>query len=247
MCRMEWRQDVDNWSLCMWLCCELGLCWTRTLWRGGQGMFGGSLETLHLHQVLFCRSSAKQRTKWAPANMFLRIQCVCLKALTPPYPPPPLPGPGSESCLTETGVTVASGVCSSDMSDPWWESWLCLFVMRNTFSVMWKDAGMLLDSYRRHISSGQLLFPVGGTKWNATEARHVSIFFVSSGFFMFCFVLFFLFFYFILNVTYASKVQACGLGTVIFALCSAGFRAVLLKRNLFVHKEPGPLDVSFDW
>lgn len=69
------------------------------------------------------------------------------------------------------------------------------------------------------------------------RGRHVSIFFVSSGFFMFCF--FFFYYYFISNVTYASIVQACGLGTVMFALCSAGFGTVLLKEISLYIKSQG--------
>lgn len=52
-------------------------------------------------------------------------------------------------------------------------------------------------------------------------------------------VFFCLFFYFILNVTYASIVQACGLGTVMFALCSAGFGIVLIKEISLYIKSQG--------
>lgn len=146
-------------------------------------------------------------------NVFLKICCICVYVweLSAPYPQTLILNTASQRLNTFWWRVVPA---LSNMSDPWWEWRLCLFVTllihQHMFYMMWKDVGMLSDSFGRHISSGLncSLRQGTSTKQNMTWVR-----------------LFFLFWifhelYWNLEIPDAWTVQARGLGTLIFALFS---------------------------
>lgn len=128
MFRMEWRQDVDNWSLCV--CdCAISFCSTRALWRGCQ-------VTLGQPGKIYIKPSsiwALQKTR-GQVGTHLRFSkygvciCVYIWALSAQFPQALILNNASQRInkLTFWWPVVTA---LSNMSDPWSESRLCLFMM----------------------------------------------------------------------------------------------------------------------
>lgn len=128
MFRMKWRQDVDNWSLCLWPCYTvLAFGSTRALWRGCQVTFGqpGKINI----KPSFTWALQK---KWATKRFSTYGVCVCVCmyvwALSTPYTYALILNIASQKLNTLTfWWPVVTAL--SNTSDPWTKSWLCLLTM----------------------------------------------------------------------------------------------------------------------
>lgn len=145
MFRMEWRQDVDNWSVCV--CdCAVSFCSTRARWRGGQVTFGqpGKIDIK--------RSSTwalqKTRGQLGTHYLFLKIRCVYVWALSVPYPQALILNIASQR-LNKLTFWRPVVTALSNISDSWSVKAVPLYDAFNVVKICSYDVKGC-----RHISSG---------------------------------------------------------------------------------------------